>query len=91
MLNKLAKGVSPDRFSPTQCKKKKKWSGLRGYMSPEDQTVECAVYSVKNKLAYVARRQLSELFENMLVQAVLSLLASVKPIFRINKHYGLKP
>ena len=52
--------------------------------SREDQTVKCAEFSVKNKLAQDASYQL---FENMFVQVVLSLLASVKPIFSVNKHF----
>ena len=44
----------------------------------------CCIFSEKQ--ACIARRQLSELFDNVFVQAFLSLLASVKPIFSVKKH-----
>ena len=43
------------------------------------------------KQACVARRQPSELLESVFVQIILSLLASVKSIFSVNKHFGSKP
>ena len=49
----------------------------------------CCIFSEKQ--ACIARSQPSELFDNVFVQAVLSLLASVKPIFSVNKHFGSKP
>ena len=49
----------------------------------------CCIFSEKQ--ACIARRQPSELFDNVFVQAFLSLLASFKPIFSVNKHFGSKP
>ena len=50
----------------------------------------CCIFSEKQ--VCIARCQPSELFDNVYVQAaVLSLLASVKPVFSVNKHFGLKP
>ena len=48
----------------------------------------CCIFSEKQ--ACIARHKPSELFENVFVQAVLSLLASVKLIFSVNKHFGSK-
>ena len=42
------------------------------------------------KQACITRYQPSELFENVFVQVVLSLIASVKLIFSINKHFSTK-
>ena len=49
----------------------------------------CCIFSEKQ--AWIARHQPSELFDNVFVQAFLSLLASVKPIFSVSKHFGSKP
>ena len=49
----------------------------------------CCIFSERQ--ACIARHQPSELFKNVLVQAVLSLLANVKPIFNVNKNFGTKP
>ena len=58
---------------------------------PEDQTVKCSVFSVKNKLRGIARHQPSELFENLFVQVILSSLANVKLNFNVKKHFSSKP
>ena len=50
---------------------------------------KCYIFSEKQ--ACITRRQALELFENMFVQVVLSLLANVKPIFSIKKHFSMKP
>ena len=43
--------------------------------------MKCTVFSVKNKLALQDT-------ENVFVQVVLSLLASVKPVFSVNNHFS---
>ena len=48
----------------------------------------CCIFNEKQ--ASMARRQPSELFDNVFVQAVLSLLASVKPTLSVNKHFSSK-